>query len=100
MPGHTPLCGAAVCHCPPMASPASNTVTSKPASSAYFAAVIPEGPAPMTAIEAPSGSLTSRAYLRPGSGSVAATQVPRPAVLATSNRPPSAVTLSVMPSSP
>ena len=30
IPGHTPLCPAVVCHWPPRAAPASNTVTSKP----------------------------------------------------------------------
>src|SRR4051794_5445641 len=62
IPGHTPLWGAAVHHCPPTASPASNTVTSKPASSACFAAARPDGPAPMIATRAPPRSLTRRHY--------------------------------------
>jgi hypothetical protein len=49
IPGHTPLWAADVCHWPPTASLASNTVTSKPAWSACFAATSPEGPAPITA---------------------------------------------------
>ena len=50
IPCHTPLWGAVMCHCPPSASLASNTVTPNPASSACFAAARPDGPAPMTAI--------------------------------------------------
>lgn len=53
-----------MCHCPPTAPLASNTVTSKPASSACFAATMPDGPAPMIATRARSRSLTTRHYSR------------------------------------
>src|SRR3712207_8289844 len=43
IPGHTPLWGAVASHCPPSPSPASKTVTSKPASSACLAAASPDG---------------------------------------------------------
>ena len=65
MPGHTPLCGAVACHWPPRASLASKTVTSKPASSACFAATRPAGPAPMTATRAPAAVSPARHYLTP-----------------------------------
>ncbi len=64
IPVHTPLWSAVMYHWPPSRSLASNTATSKPASSACFAAARPDGPAPMTAIRAPSRSLTARHYLR------------------------------------
>jgi hypothetical protein len=62
IPGHTPLWAADACHWPPRSSPASKTVTSKPASSACLAATRPLGPAPTIATRAPGGSLTRRRY--------------------------------------
>ena len=62
MPGHTPLCGAPVSHCPPRSPLASNSVGSKPASSACLAATSPLGPAPITATRAPAGSRIGRRY--------------------------------------
>ncbi len=61
MPGQMPLWAAPVFHWPPRSPEASNTVVSKPASSACLAKASPLGPAPITAIRPPEGSIAAHA---------------------------------------